>query len=249
MWSELSELLLGLAGAGIALAALYYIIANAQGEQTRLGGEPQGPRREPQGPRHEPQGPRHEPLQDEAAFDPAAGQASFAKEMPLVAEIYIAPEAGAQMRRVAGVEAVANRGLQDDRYFSDAGYWSESDPCEVTLIAQEDLEQASRETGLSFLDGRHRRNFVTRNIDLSGLMGRRFRIGSALFSAARPRPPCLYLQRLTEPGLARALVRRGGIGVHCFQSGTVRSGDPIVILDISISTLLRDRWRSWRARR
>ena len=166
--------------------------------------------------------------------------------MPSVAALYICAEAGAVMRRVPAVEAVAGRGLEGDRYYLNQGHWSESDECEVTLIAQEDLDQAMRETGISLRDGRHRRNMVTRNIDLGSLTGRRFRIGGACFSAARPRPPCLYLQKLTQPGLARALVGRGGIGVHCFKSGPIRDGDSIVILNLSLRALWHRRWHSWR---
>ncbi len=112
------------------------------------------------------------------------------------------------------------------------------------MIAQEHLEEITSETGLDVANGRHRRNLVTRNIDLNSLIGRRFQIGAAGFAFARPRPPCLYLQIITEPGMARALVGRGGIGVHCFKSGTIRENDEIAILEISLSKLLRRRLRS-----
>jgi MOSC domain-containing protein YiiM len=112
------------------------------------------------------------------------------------------------------------------------------------MIAQEHLEDIMSETGLDLANGRHRRNLVTRNIDLNALIGRRFQIGSAGFAFARQRPPCLYLQRITEPGMARALVGRGCIGVHCFKSGTIREIDQIAILEVSLSKLLRRRLRS-----
>lgn len=150
------------------------------------------------------------------------------------------------MQRVPVVEAIAGAGLEGDRYSCNQGHWSESDECEVTLIAEEDLGQAQHETGISLRDGRHRRNIVTRDLDPLVLLGQRFRIGGAYFSAARPRPPCLYLQQITEPGLARALVGRGGIGVHCFQGGPIREGDSIEVLDLSLASLLRRRWRSRR---
>ena len=74
-------------------------------------------------------------------------------------------------------------------------------------------------------------------------MGRRFRFGEACFAYARPRPPCLYLQPVTEPGMAWALVGRGGIGARCFKSGTIRANDANVLPDISPLELLRRRWR------
>ena len=233
MWEELTELLLGLGGAVIALIALYYFLTQVQRDQAADDAEPRAA--------------QHEALGLGAEETPSAPARRFAPGgVPSVAGLYLCAEAGAAMERVPSVEAVAGRGLEGDRYFLNRGYWSESDECEVTLIAQEDLDQATAETGISLRHGRHRRNIVTRDTDLDSLIGRRFRVGGAYFAAARPRPPCLYLQKLTEPGLARALVRRGGIGVHCFKSGPIRDGDPIEILNLSIGALLRRRWHSRR---
>lgn len=233
MWHELTELLLGLVGAVVVLSALYLFIVNAQQDQAADDGEPQVR--------------QHEALTRGDDETPSADARRFAPDaVPSVAALYICAEAGAAMRRVPAVEAAVGRGLEGDRYFLSRGYWSESDQCEVTLIAQEDLDQAMRETGISLREGRHRRNIVTRHIDLHSLIGRRFRIGGAYFAAARPRPPCLYLQKLTEPGMARALVGRGGIGVHCFKSGPIRDGDSIVILNLSLPALLRRRWQARR---
>ena len=144
------------------------------------------------------------------------------------------------MQRVESIEAIAGRGLKGDRYCLGTGHWTETDECEVTLIAQEDLDAIASSTGLQIQGGQHRRNIVTRNLDLASLMGRRFRIGTAYFAYARARPPCLYLQSITEPGMARALVGRGGIGVHCFKGGTIRENDAVVILEVpSFAALLR----------
>ncbi|MCZ6851352.1 MAG: hypothetical protein O7F17_06905 [Planctomycetota bacterium] len=44
--------------------------------------------------------------------------------------------------------------------------------------------------------------------------------------------------------MARALVGRGGICVHCFKSGRVRENDEIVILEVSLLRALAERWKS-----
>ena len=56
-----------------------------------------------------------------------------------------------------------------------------------------------------------RRNVVTRGIDLNALVGRRFRVGEVECVGQRLCEPCAHLQRLTEPGMLRALVHRGGL--------------------------------------
>ena len=245
MWNEIQELLIGLAGAVAVLAAIYvfYITAYARAEEERPTSAPdedanaRAVAADPDGPE------RHVPLIAEPADD-AGSMRSAVSELtaPSVEKIFITTDAAAPMRRVADIEVVAGRGLKGDRYFLGRGHWSESDQHEVTMIMQEDLDAVSRDTGLLIQAGQHRRNLVTRGIDLQTLIGKRFRIGTAYFGAARPRPPCLYLQRITEVGMARALVGRGGIGVHCFRGGTIGETDTIVILDLSVRGLIAKRW-------
>lgn len=151
-----------------------------------------------------------------------------------VNKIFIASKAGALMQHVSTVQAIANRGLEGDRYCTGCGYWSESDKCEVTLIAQEDLDHIEAATDISVQDGQHRRNIVTKDIDLHTLKGKRFRIGTAYFSYQRPRPPCLYIQKLTEPGMVKALAYRSGICVRCFKSGVIHKNDRIILLNVSV---------------
>ena len=148
----------------------------------------------------------------------------------IVEEIYIAPEGGAKMARVAEVEASARSGLSGDRYSERRGCYSGTDECQVTLIEAEDLEEISRATGTHVRNGEHRRNLITRGIKLEDLSGKRFQIGEAVLEYDRPRPPCSYLQSLTEPGMTRALVGRGGICARVIQSGIIREKDPLTIL-------------------
>lgn len=145
-----------------------------------------------------------------------------------VEEIYIAPEGSVQMRKVDSASAVAGCGLDGDRYCEGTGYWTPmGDVCEVTLIASEDLDYIQRELGLSVKNGEHRRNLVTSGIDLDTLAGRRFRVGEVILRYDRPRPPCKHVQDLTEPGMTRALVGRGGHCARVERAGAIRPGDGI----------------------
>ena len=161
-----------------------------------------------------------------------------------VNKIFITSKAGAAMQRVSDIQAIANQGLKGDRYCTGCGYWSDSDSCEVTLIAQENLDHIESVTKICVQDGQHRRNIVTKDIQLHSLKGKRFRIGTAYFSYQRPRPPCLYIQKLTEPGMVKALAYSGGICVRCFMSGRIRENDTIEILNISITEALIHRFKS-----
>lgn len=148
----------------------------------------------------------------------------------IVEKIFMTPEGGAPMRTVNEATAVADRGLEGDRYLKRAGYWTDIDECQVTLIEAEHLEEIERETGVKVRDGEHRRNIVTRNLDLMGLAGRRFKIGAATFVFDRPRPPCAYIASITERLMTKALWNRGGICARVVEGGTIKPGDRITVL-------------------
>jgi len=157
----------------------------------------------------------------------------------VVAGLFISSQGGTPMQEVEEIEAVARGGLRGDRYCEGCGFWSEKDECDVTIIAQEDLDDMARESGIDFSKGVHRRNIVTRNIALGEFVGKRFQIGEAKFAYDRPRPPCLHLQTITEPGIVKAMVGRSGICVRCFHGGTIRQGDEIIPITMSLSTFLK----------
>jgi MOSC domain-containing protein YiiM len=147
-----------------------------------------------------------------------------------VEQIYVAPQGGVAMQRVPQVEALAGCGLEGDRYYSRTGYWTGVDECQVTLIAAEDLENVQRSTGVQVDKGEHRRNLITRGIELESLSGKRFQVGKAILEYDRPRPPCSYIQSITEPGMTRALVGNSGICARVVESGLIQDEDTIEIL-------------------
>lgn len=68
-----------------------------------------------------------------------------------------------------------------------------------------------------------------------GLRGDRYCERRGLYSGVdecqvTSRPPCSYLQSLTQPGITRALPDKAGICARVVKSGTIRAGDPIRIL-------------------
>ncbi|MBI4446526.1 MAG: MOSC domain-containing protein [Acidobacteria bacterium] len=148
-----------------------------------------------------------------------------------VEDIFIAESGGAPMKRVAEIMAIADAGLEGDRYMQHTGYWSATDECQVTLIEKEALELIDRETNLHACNGEHRRNIVVAGLSLAEIVHCRFSIGEAVFEYDRPRPPCSYIQSITQPGMTRALSGgRGGICARVVKSGKIRVHDPICVL-------------------
>ncbi|MBV9488327.1 MAG: MOSC domain-containing protein [Verrucomicrobia bacterium] len=145
--------------------------------------------------------------------------------------IFVTPQAGAAMRRVRVVQALTGRGLAGDRYLLGTGYYSAlGSCCEVTLIEAEALERMEAAFGVHVSQGEHRRNLVTRGIGHAELRGRRFTVGEAVLEYARPRPPCAYLERLTQPRMTRALGEGAGTCARILQGGMLHEGDLIQLL-------------------
>ncbi len=100
----------------------------------------------------------------------------------------------------------------------------------MTLIEGENLDEIEQEDGLPIKHGEPRRNIITRGTRLEELRGSRFRVGEAVLEYDRPRPPCKHIQDMTEPGMTRALRRRGGICARVVEGGRLRVQDEIVAL-------------------
>jgi MOSC domain-containing protein YiiM len=148
-----------------------------------------------------------------------------------VVAIFIARRGGQPVERVDEIEAIKDRGLAGDRFLEGTSYWSGVDECQVTLISIEGLEEITETTEVSVMEGQHRRNIVTRGVDLLKLRGTRFRVGEAVFEFDRPRPPCRYIQSVSEHGMTKALGRgRGGICARIIEGGVIRPGVAIEVV-------------------
>lgn len=144
--------------------------------------------------------------------------------------IYVCKNAGEKMQAVNSAYAVADKGLQGDRYFNRTGYWDPVEGCQVTLISEHDLKLARRGNSLKMDKGQHRRNLLISGIKTSALKDRQFQIGDAIFQYLKPRPPCGYLNQIEGKGMAKALSYNSGICIKVIRSGTVRVNDQLIIL-------------------
>lgn len=166
-----------------------------------------------------------------------------------VETIFVAEYDSAPMVSVDEVEAVEG-GLEGDRYLEGTGYYSPFDVCQVTLIEAEAIEEIRDEFDIDLSDGRHRRNIVTRGVDVHDLLGATFRVGDAVLRGTRPRPPCAHVEEVAnEDGVARALTqKRGGVCADVLEPGVVAVGDELTVLEPDSRTMGRkiaDRLRGY----
>jgi hypothetical protein len=145
--------------------------------------------------------------------------------------IALASEAEGPMRSVSTAQAVEGRGLLGDRYERKAGTFSKPGGrgYDLTLVEAEALEELSAK-GVELAPIEARRNLVVRGIALDDLIGRRFRIGEVECYGQRRCEPCSHLERLTQPGVLRGLVHRGGLRADLLSNGRIRTGDSVAAL-------------------
>lgn len=140
------------------------------------------------------------------------------------------------MEALAAVEALAGVGLEGDRYTHTVSRFSAH--YQVTLIEIEAIESFTRETGLALTPEMPRRNIVTRGVRLNDLVGKRFRIGAALFEGAEFCEPCTLFARRTHREVLKHLAGRGGLRAKVIEGGTIRARDGVDAED-SVNFLLR----------
>ncbi len=123
------------------------------------------------------------------------------------------------MRPVDSVAAIADRGLED------CIHGRPGSRRQVLLMDQETLE----ELGLS--PGVVKENITTGGLKLAELrVGQRLRVGSTLLEITVPCHPCHHMDAI-RPGLKEALRGRRGILCRVVETGLVKQGDAIEVLD------------------
>jgi MOSC domain-containing protein YiiM len=115
------------------------------------------------------------------------------------------------------VRVLAGGGIEGDRYGDK----------DLTLFEAEAIEGLKADTGIALAPNEIRRNVMTRGVALNELVGRRIRVGEAEAVVTELCHPCSHLQRLTQPGVLRGLVDRGGLNADVVRGGAIRVGDAI----------------------
>ena len=147
--------------------------------------------------------------------------------------IHIARTASGPMESLPQARAVPGKGLEGDRYFGAQGTYSATPGTgrEITLLSNEAIEFLEREHGVPLNPGDARRNLVTRGVALNDLVGKVFRIGAVRLKGMRLAEPCEHLEGLTQPGVLKGLVHRGGLRAEFLDEGILRVGDEISELE------------------
>ena len=142
----------------------------------------------------------------------------------VVEEIRVARAAAAPSAAVQSVRALAGRGLEGDRHVTGEGTFPSGVPgSALTLIEAEVCESFTP----PLAPDEHRRNIVTRGIELNGLVGHEFTVGGTRCRGMRLCEPCVVVERYASRPVLRALVHRGGLRADILEDGPISVGDPV----------------------
>ena len=136
--------------------------------------------------------------------------------------IFIGPESTLP-EPVERVRAVAGRGLEGNRYFYDEAPSGRA----LTLIQAEALEGMREDTGIAISAAESRRNVLTSGVDLNALVGKRFRVGLVECVGVELCHPCSSLEKMTQKGVIKGLVNRGGLNADILTDGEIVVGDRV----------------------
>jgi len=139
-----------------------------------------------------------------------------------VVAIHLGEPKNPELWQVESVRAVAGKGLEGDRHFSEQG----ARPGQaLTLVEEENVEDVGLPSGGT------RRQVTTRGVRLNDLVGKRFKVGGVACYGVELCEPCSHLQSLTRPGIMRELAHRAGINADILTDGVISVGDEISVDD------------------
>ncbi|SEP42088.1 MOSC domain-containing protein [Pseudomonas sp. Snoq117.2] len=157
------------------------------------------------------------PLKELLAQVPQSGEVRW---------IGVRPASRAPMVEVEAVEARRDAGLTGDHARP-----TPRNQRQVTLIQWEHLPVVAALIGKAVAPADLRRNLAIAGINLFSLKNRRFRIGQAVLETTGWCQPCARLEERLGVGTFQAMRGHGGLTARVLESGIIRLGDRVEVLD------------------
>ena len=148
--------------------------------------------------------------------------------MSKVFKLGITGKNNSEIKEVASIEVLANKGVVGDRHFDDF-----NDPyCQLSLIESENIDYYNSKYGLNIPYINFRRNIVTKGIKLNELIGKKIKVGDVSIEGIDLCRPCRHLtEMLDQENILKEFLRRGGLRCQILTSAKIKVGDQIKIID------------------
>lgn len=121
------------------------------------------------------------------------------------------------------------KGIVGDRYYN----YQENFKGQITFISYDLHRQLQKHLGKDFSTSLYRRNvFIEGGDPLKELLNKRFQIGEAIFEGVEDCAPCKFMEKMIGNGALNWMSdhHSGGLRARILESGTIKVGDPIILL-------------------
>ena len=142
--------------------------------------------------------------------------------MSKVSKICITNKSSEEMQDMTNVEVIANKGIVNDRYFSEKN----DQDLQITLIESENIDYFNEisETKIPYIN--FRRNIITKGIQLNELVGKKLSIGKVKLKGIELCRPCKNLQEmLRQNNIIKEFLKKGGLRCEILNNGIINVGD------------------------
>lgn len=137
--------------------------------------------------------------------------------------ITVCSDFGKDMIQLDSVEAIAGKGIVEDRYFK-----KNENTSNITLIEKENIDLFNKNSSCSIPYQKFRRNIITKGIRLNSLVGREIFIGSVKIKVHELCQPCLKLQKLLgQNNFVKDMTHKSGIRCEILVGGKIGKGNKI----------------------
>ena len=137
--------------------------------------------------------------------------------------ITVCSDFGKDMIQLDSVEAIAGKGIVEDRYFK-----KNKNTSNITLIEKENIDFFNENSSCSIPYQKFRRNIITKGIRHNSLVGREIFIGSVKIKVHELCQPCLKLQKLLgQNNFVKDMIHKSGIRCEILIGGKIGKGNKI----------------------
>lgn len=133
------------------------------------------------------------------------------------------PYKGSPVEELDQLQLTVENGMIGDHYSGT------SRKRQVSLMQEDFLMQVSQRMGLKVDMTMTRRNILIQGINLTDLIGKRFRIGTAVLEGTGPCKPCKQMDTTIGPGGWKAMEGLAGITACVLEDGEVKVGDELLL--------------------
>ncbi len=153
---------------------------------------------------------------------------------PTVENIFITKTGREQPHEIEAAKLEAGKGIVGDRYHERAleflAMGDQVPSNHISVISKEELAGFLERNNAEIDYADFRRNVLTSGIDLRELIGRQFKLGSALCQGIEDCDPCVFLAATVHRSVLPEMKEKAGLRAIILEDGDLKIGDTITLI-------------------